>query len=146
MGVVTHQLGNPGGSSAPPDPMTMMTRTVNDVVQQVLVVMRRPTKSHGANGHARSSSLSNGRDRLSLYAPSPSLCEEAAGGGGGEPRSRADELHDLMSHSLTLGLGGSTSASSSSASASGNNSNDRLIRNRKPLAQKSAEKKARKVP
>ena len=39
-----------------------------------------------------------------------------------------NDAGDLMSHSLTMG-----------------NNNDRLIRNRKPLVQKSAEKKARKV-
>ena len=70
----------------------------------------------------RSSSLSNGRDRLSLYAPTDDCCSE---------KSR-EETSELMTHSLI---------SSSSCS----NNNDKLTRNRKPLLLKSAEKKARKV-
>ena len=86
--------------------------------EDLLQVKRRNGKSNGSNGHVRSSSLSNGRDRLSLYAPS--LIDESI--------MERNDAGDLMSHSLTMG-----------------NNNDRLIRNRKPLVQKSAEKKARKV-
>lgn len=89
---------------------------------------RRPAKA--TNGHVRSSSLSNGRDRLSLYAPSCSASEESC-----SEKSR-EELSELMTHSLTTITG--------SAGSVGNN-NDRLVRNRKPLVLKSAEKKARKV-
>lgn len=90
--------------------------------EEALVVKRRNSKS-GSLGHVRSSSLSNGRDRHSLYAPSPSVSEESS-----SERSRDDccIVSDIMTHSLT-------------------NNNDRLIRNRKPLVQKSAEKKARKI-
>ena len=88
-------------------------------------VKRRQSKN--TNGHARSSSLSNGRDRLSLYAPSYSASEESC-----SEKSR-EEISELMTHSLI------TTTSTSS------NNNDKLVRNRKPLLLKSAEKKARKV-
>jgi hypothetical protein len=82
-------------------------------------VKRRPSKN--VNGHVRSSSLSNGRDRLSLYVPGEDCCSE---------KSRED-TSELMTHSLI--------------SSSSCNNNDKLTRNRKPLLLKSAEKKARKV-
>uniref|UniRef100_A0A0N7ZVQ9 non-specific serine/threonine protein kinase n=1 Tax=Daphnia magna TaxID=35525 RepID=A0A0N7ZVQ9_9CRUS len=87
-------------------------------------VKRRNSK--GTNGHIRSSSLSNGRDRLSLYAPSYSASEESC-----SEKSR-EEISELMTHSLITTTGAS-------------NNNDKLAKNRKPLALKSAEKKARKV-
>ena len=87
-------------------------------------VKRRNSK--GINGHIRSSSLSNGRDRLSLYAPSYSASEESC-----SEKSR-EEISELMTHSLITTTGAS-------------NNNDKLAKNRKPLALKSAEKKARKV-
>lgn len=91
----------------------------------VMDVKRRHSKS--TNGHIRSSSLSNGRDRLSLYAPSYSASEESC-----SEKSR-EEISELMTHSLI------TTTSTTS------NNNDKLARNRKPLVLKSAEKKARKV-
>lgn len=90
---------------------------------EVIDVKRRHSKN--TNGHVRSSSLSNGRDRLSLYAPSYSASEESC-----SEKSR-EEISELMTHSLIT-----TSTS---------NNNDKLARNRKPLVLKSAEKKARKV-
>ena len=79
---------------------------------ELLEVKRRIGKS--SNGHIRSSSLSNGRDRLSLYTP------------GDETDKSREEVSDNMTHSLI-------------------NNNEKLIKNRKPLVVKSAEKKARKV-
>lgn len=79
---------------------------------ELLEVKRRIGKS--SNGHIRSSSLSNGRDRLSLYTP------------GDETDKSREEVSDNMTHSLM-------------------NNNEKLIKNRKPLLVKSAEKKARKV-
>ena len=79
---------------------------------ELLEVKRRIGKS--SNGHIRSSSLSNGRDRLSLYTP------------GDETDKSREEVSDNMTHSLM-------------------NNNEKLIKNRKPLVVKSAEKKARKV-
>jgi len=91
----------------------------NQMNNELLEVKRRIGKS--SNGHIRSSSLSNGRDRLSLYTPSPSAGDEGYTGD-----KNREEMSDNMTHSLI-------------------NNNEKLIKNRKPLVLKSAEKKARKV-
>lgn len=103
------------------------TGTVTDTVKMRRHLKTSSSQSQSA-GHVRSSSLSNGRDRLSLYAPS--LTTSSSGG------SAADEVDgsrsDLMTHSLIM-------------AGAPNVNSERLARNRKPLLLKSAEKKAKKV-
>ena len=99
---------------------------------QVVVKKRNNNKT---NGHARSSSLSDGRQRLSLYAPSLSANEEA-GCVDSKLDDQAAAAAELMCSSITSIVNNNNSSSGGG---------DRLIRNRKPLVQKSAEKKARKV-